>query len=211
MTTFEHVCNKKIITIIRDLKDLQVYKTVEALYDGGIHLAEVTFNQNLSPKVTTDIIQTLNKDFKDKMIFGAGTVITMEQLYAAYDAGAAFIISPDANPSIIRETKRMGLLSMPGAFTATEVVNCHRAGADIIKIFPSDTSGPAYIKALKGPLSHISMSAVGGVNLDNMVSFLNAGACCVGIGSNIIDKKAIEENNYDHIRSLADAYTKKLQ
>ena len=90
-------------------------------------------------------------------------------------------------------------------------VNCHRAGADIIKIFPSDTSGPAYIKALKGPLSHVSMSAVGGVNLDNMVSFLNAGACCVGIGSNIIDKKAIEENNYDHIRSLADAYTKKLQ
>ena len=91
MTTFEHVCNKKIITIIRDLKDLQVYKTVEALYDGGIHLAEVTFNQNLSPKVTADIIQTLNKDFKDKMIFGAGTVITMEQLYAAYDAGAAFL------------------------------------------------------------------------------------------------------------------------
>ena len=138
MTTFDKILAGGIITIIRGLSPDCAEKTVEAIHAGGLHLAEITFDQTAPPKVTADIIRTLSRQFEGKVLIGAGTVMTLEQLHAAYNAGAAYIISPNADSSVIRETKRLGLLSMPGAYTATEVARCYAEGADIVKGFPSD-------------------------------------------------------------------------
>lgn len=210
MTTFDKILAGGIITIIRGLSPDCAEKTVEAIHAGGLHLAEITFDQTAPPKVTADIIRTLSRQFEGKVLIGAGTVITLEQLHAAYNAGAAYIISPNADSSVIRETKRLGLLSMPGAYTATEVARCYAEGADIVKVFPSDSAGPGYIKALRGPLHHIPLAAVGGVNLDNIRDFFDAGARCVGIGSNIVSKQAVQAGDFDRIRLLAAAYAAKL-
>ena len=210
MTTFDKILAGGIITIIRGLSPDCAEKTVEAIHAGGLHLAEITFDQTAPPKVTADIIRTLSRQFEGKVLIGAGTVMTLEQLHAAYNAGAAYIISPNADSSVIREKKRLGLLSMPGAYTATEVARCYAEGADIVKVFPSDSAGPGYIKALRGPLHHIPLAAVGGVNLDNIRDFFDAGACCVGIGSNIVSKQAVQAGDFDRIRLLAAAYAAKL-
>lgn len=211
MTVLEAIYSGKIITILRGLSPEDTLHAVQAICDGGISLAEITFDQTKPPCVTADVIRTLCGHFSGRMHIGAGTVMTMEQLHAAYDAGAEYIISPNADLDIIRETKRLGLVSIPGAFTATEVSQCWAAGADIVKIFPADSVGPAYLKALRGPLHHIPLSAVGGVTLDNIRSFLEAGACCVGIGANIIDKKAVLAGDFDAIRSLAAAYHARVE
>ncbi len=210
MTTIDKILAVGIITIIRGLSPDCAEKTVEAIHAGGLHLAEITFDQTAPPKVTADIIRTLSRQFEGKVLIGAGTVMTLEQLHAAYNAGAAYIISPNADSSVIRETKRLGLLSMPGAYTATEVARCYAEGADIVKVFPSDSAGPGYIKALRGPLHHIPLAAVGGVNLDNIRDFFDAGARCVGIGSNIVSKQAVQAGDFDRIRLLAAAYAAKL-
>ena len=210
MTTFDKILAGGIITIIRGLSPDCAEKTVEAIHAGGLHLAEITFDQTAPPKVTADIIRTLSRQFEGKVLIGAGTVMTLEQLHAAYNAGAAYIISPNADSSVIRETKRLGLLSMPGAYTATEVARCYAEGADIVKVFPSDSAGPGYIKALRGPLHHIPLAAVGGVNLDNIRDFFDAGARCVGIGYNIVSKQAVQAGDFDRIRLLAAAYAAKL-
>ncbi len=210
MTTFDKILAGGIITIIRGLSPDCAEKTVEAIHAGGLHLAEIPFDQTAPPKVTADIIRTLSRQFEGKVLIGAGTVMTLEQLHAAYNAGAAYIISPNADSSVIRETKRLGLLSMPGAYTATEVARCYAEGADIVKVFPSDSAGPGYIKALRGPLHHIPLAAVGGVNLDNIRDFFDAGARCVGIGSNIVSKQAVQAGDFDRIRLLAAAYAAKL-
>ena len=210
MTTFDKILAGGIITIIRGLSPDCAEKTVEAIHAGGLHLAEITFDQTAPPKVTADIIRTLSRQFEGKVLIGAGTVMTLEQLHAAYNAGAAYIISPNADSSVIRETKRLGLLSMPGAYTATEVARCYAEGADIVKVFPSDSAGPGYIKALRGPLHHIPLAAVGGVSLENIRDFFDAGACCVGIGSNIVSKQAVQAGDFDRIRLLAAAYAAKL-
>lgn len=209
MTTLEQIKSGRIVTIIRGLGMDDACETVKAIYEGGLTLAEITFDQTLASSVTADIIRTLNREFKNRILIGAGTVMNMEQLYAAYDAGAAYIISPDSNLSVIQETKHLGMLSMPGAFTATEIARCYQAGADIVKIFPSDSAGPGYIKAIRGPLHHIPLAAVGGVTLDNISAFFQAGVCCVGIGTNIVDKQAIARHDFDTIRSLAAAYAAK--
>ena len=210
MTTFDKILAGGIITIIRGLSPDCAEKTVEAIHAGGLHLAELTFDQTAPPKVTADISRTVSRQFEGKVLIGAGTVMTLEQLHAAYNAGAAYIISPNADSSVIRETKRLGLLSMPGAYTATEVARCYAEGADIVKVFPSDSAGPGYIKALRGPLHHIPLAAVGGVNLDNIRDFFDAGARCVGIGSNIVSKQAVQAGDFDRIRLLAAAYAAKL-
>lgn len=205
-TTLEFMKEHKIVTILRGFGLEEVLNTAQALYDGGIRLLEITFDQTAPVDVTADMIRAVSRKFAGRLRVGAGTVMTVSQLCAAYEAGAKYIISPDSNPEVIRETKKLGLVSMPGAMTPTEVASSYALGADIVKIFPADNLGLSYIKALQGPLKHIPMSAVGGVNLDNIADFLNAGLAGVGIGSNIADKAAIRRGDFAHITELARAY-----
>jgi 2-dehydro-3-deoxyphosphogluconate aldolase/(4S)-4-hydroxy-2-oxoglutarate aldolase len=140
------------------------------------------------------------------MIIGAGTVITKKQVELTKEAGGRFIISPDTNPEVIKATKALGLVSIPGALTPTEARQASLAGADFVKLFPISSLGPEYVKALRAPLSAVELLAVGGVDLNNMADYRKAGACGFGIASSITDKKMIAEENYEGIEALARAY-----
>ena len=136
-------------------------------------------------------------------LFGAGTVTTIEMLNLAKEAGAGFIVSPDCNPEVIKATVEAGMVSMPGAMTPTEILTAYRAGADFVKVFPTAGLGSAYIKAVRGPLNHIRLLAVGGVNEKNIADFLAAGCVGAGVGGNLVNKNWIANGEWDKITALA--------
>ena len=150
---------EKVIAILRGGQGRDALKLAEALYEGGVRLMELTFDQrDAAARVrTAEDISALRRQLGEKMLFGAGTVTSEEMVRQAREAGAGFIISPDTNPDVIRLTRELGMVSIPGAFSATEVMTAHRAGADFIKLFPADLGGPAYIKALTAPLSQVKL------------------------------------------------------
>ena len=203
----------KLIAIVRGLPGEQLEDLARAFLAGGIHLMEVTFSQQ-KPETweqTAQGITMLGEEFPGQIIPGAGTVLTLDQLHMAYEAGAQYIISPNTDVDIIRRTKELGLVSMPGAFTASEIVTAYNAGADFVKVFPVGNLGPSYIKALKAPLAHIPMTAVGGVNEKNADDFLRAGAAGLGVGGNLVNKEWIANGEWDKITALAAEYVKAVE
>ena len=206
------ILKHKIIVIARGLTKEELLNTAEAMYQGGIRLMEVTFNACGDPSdaETAANIAMLAEHFQGKMHIGAGTVLRPEQVELAARAGAEYIISPDARREVIEKTRELGLVSLPGAFTPTECTMAWDFGADFIKIFPNSELRPSYIKALKAPLSHIRFLAVGGVNLQNLHEFMEAGACGIGIANGIIDKKMVKNGDYAGITALARQFTEQL-
>lgn len=204
--------SKKIIVILRGFTTEQLIKTVDAMYKGGIGLVEVTFDQSglIPEEKTASNIKTLKEYFKDKIHVGAGTVMTEKQVELAHEAGAEFIISPDCYEPVIRKTRELGMVSIPGVFTPTDASNAHRYGADFAKLFPNSEVQLSYLKALTVPLSHIKFLAVGGVNADNMLDYFSAGAKGIGVATAIADKKVIFDGNYDEITKKAKLFTDKL-
>ncbi len=209
----EAVRRNKIIAIVRGLNPEYIPGLAQALYDGGIRMIEVTFDQKHSETWvnTVHAIQTISETFADLMYVGAGTVISSEQLKMAYEAGARFIISPSVNTELIRQTKAYGMASFPGAMTPSEAVAAHEAGADIIKLFPAASLGTGYLKAIRAPLSHLEFMAVGGINEKNVVEYLNAGACGLGIGGNLVNLEWIETGRFDLIEELARKYVEAVK
>ena len=204
--------NNKIIVIMRGFTEEQLIRSVEAMEKGGIKLVEVTFDQSgVTPDTeTAKRIRALKEYFGERVRVGAGTVMTEEQAELAYAAGAEFIISPDSYEKVIRKTRELGMVSIPGVFTPTEAANAHRWGADFVKLFPNSELKISYLKALAVPLSHIKFLAVGGVDANNLTDYLAAGAKGVGVATAIADKKAIFEGNYEEITRRARAFTELL-
>jgi len=198
----------KIVAIVRGIESEKLIPVAEAMYEGGIRLLEITYSANgsVSDEQTAENIRILSEHFKGRMYIGAGTVITEKQVELTKKAGGQFIISPDTYVEVIKKTRELDMVSMPGALTPSEIQVAHRAGADFVKLFPITSMGPEYVKAVKAPLSHIKLLAVGGVNLDNMAAYLKAGVCGFGIGSNITPKKCIQEGNYSEIIALSKKY-----
>ena len=199
---------EKIIAIIRHLGAKDAEALCEALYKGGIRLAEITFDPagTIPAEETAKTISVLRDKFSGKMLIGAGTVLDMDYARIAIGAGAEFIISPNTDPDVIRYTKECGRVSIPGAMTPTEVVSAYRAGADFVKVFPSDTLGLKFIKALRAPLPHIPLIPTGGINTGNIADFLSAGAAAVGIGSNLSSNDLVKAGRLDEITALAEEY-----
>ncbi len=199
---------EKIIAIIRHLGAKDAEALCEALYKGGIRLAEITFDPagTIPAEETAKTISVLREKFAGKMLIGAGTVLDMDYARIAIGAGAEFIISPNTDPDVIRYTKECGRVSIPGAMTPTEVVSAYRAGADFVKVFPSDTLGLKFIKALRAPLPHIPLIPTGGINTGNIADFLSAGAAAVGIGSNLSRNDLVKAGRLDEITALAEEY-----
>ena len=195
----------KLITILRGVPGEKLLAVAEAMYEGGIRLMEITYSADgkvPDAKVAGNIAM-LAKHFAGRMLIGAGTVLNAEQVRLTKEAGGAFIISPNTDERVIKETNACGMISIPGALTPTEICQAHLYGADFVKLFPVSTMGPEYVKAVKAPLSHVRLLAVGGVDENNMATYLNAGACGFGIGSNIVDKKRIKEDDFAGITFLA--------
>ena len=199
---------EKIIVIVRGIDREKLIPLAEAMYQGGIRLLEITYcaNGKVSDDDTAENIRLLAKHFEGRMYIGAGTVLTEKQVELTAQAGGKFIISPDTCPLVIQKTRSFGLVSIPGALTPSEMQMAHKNGADFIKIFPITSLGVNYVKAVKAPLSHLKMLAVGGVDESNIKEYLQAGVNGVGLGSNIIDKKKIAENDWIGITELAKKY-----
>ena len=205
----QKVLDKKIVAIVRGVYGEDCVNLARALCEGGIELLEVTFDQS-KPELlerTSDTIRQLVQALGDKMIFGAGTVTTVQMLELARNAGAQFVVSPDTNEEVIKATVAAGMVSMPGALTPTEIVTAHRYGADFVKLFPAGTQGVAYLKAVTAPLNHIRILAVGGVNEKNIADFLAAGAVGAGVGGNLVNKTWIANGEFDKITALAKEFT----
>ena len=204
------VKDRKIIAIVRGVASKNLIPLAGALYDGGIRLMEITYNasDSTSDDETAAGIAALAHNFSDKMYVGAGTVLTAEQVKKTYDAGGSFVISPNTDTEIIKYTKNLGMISIPGALTPSEAEAAKRADADFVKIFPITSMGPNYVRAITAPLSHIHFLAVGGITPENIREYLDAGVCGFGIGSNIINKEYIDAGSFDKITSLAEKYVK---
>ena len=204
----EVIKKEKLVVIVRGVADDELEPLLEAMYAGGIRLAEITFDSKgvVTAQQTANQISKMKAAFKGRMHIGAGTVVTKQQAKVAVKAGAEFLISPNVNVDVIKYAAKKGVVSMPGALTPTEAVTAYNAGADFVKVFPSDSMGAPYIKAISAPLSHIPFIAVGGVDDANLCDFLKAGACGVGVGSNIVNKTMLKEKRFDDITALAKRY-----
>lgn len=196
---------EKVIAIVRGVSPDQCMRVADALYAGGIRLMEVTFDQKnpASFRTTADAIAAIGKAYEGRMLVGAGTVTTTELVELTAEAGGKYVISPDVNVDVIRRTRELGMVSLPGAMTPTEVMTAHRAGADFVKLFPAGNLGTAYVKAVRAPISHVKLLAVGGINEDNVADFLRAGMVGAGVGGNLANKKWIEAGDFDKITETA--------
>lgn len=203
----------KIIAIVRGVEEEKLIPLAEAMYEGGIRLMELTFSSTgkISDEQTAKNIKMLSEHFEGRMYIGAGTVLNTKQVELTKNAGGHFIISPDTSEDVIKHTNKLNMVSIPGALTPTEIQSAHKYGADFVKLFPITNMGAEYVKAVLAPLSHINLLAVGGIDENNMSEYLKAGVYGFGIGSNIIDKKALEENDYKAITKLAMKYTESLK
>ena len=207
-TVINKVIDGKIIVIVRGVAREKLIPFAEAVYKGGIRLLEITYSANgsVSDEDTAESIRMLTEHFGDRMLIGAGTVLNEKQVELTFNAGGKFIISPDTNTAVIKRTRELGMVSMPGALTPTEIQTAHNAGADFVKLFPITSLGVEYVRAVKAPLSHIKFLAVGGVNTDNMADYLKAGVCGFGLGSNIARKDMIDAEDWREITELAGRY-----
>ena len=211
-TIIENIDKEKLIAILRGIPTEKIIDTAEALYNGGIRLLEVTYKADGSEDAeTAEKIRILTEYFGDRMIIGAGTVMTTQQVHLTKVSGGLFVISPNADEAIIKETYRVGMVSIPGAFTPTEIMDAHKAGADYVKLFPAVSVGPEYIKAITAPLSNIKLLVVGGIDTNNISQYLSCGVCGFGLGSNIVKKELIERDDYAAITALAEKYVKALK
>ncbi len=179
---------QKIITILRGIPTEYIIPVVGAIVDGGISLVEVTFDHTSSEALerTAESIRIIKEHFGDAIEVGAGTVIDCNDVTSAMNAGATFMISPNTDEAVIKYTKKMGLVSIPGALTPTEICGAYKWGADFVKLFPLGSDAQSYIRAIRAPLCHIPMLAVGGVTVENCGDIMKTGVCGIGIGSGII-------------------------
>ncbi len=199
------VRNGRIIAIIRGFAPDVCLRLAEAYRRGGIRLVEVTFNQK-APETWADTaaaIRAIRERFADEVRVGAGTVLTDEQLARCADAGGEYMITPNVNPSLIRACVARGLVAIPGALTPSEAVAAWEAGARFVKIFPAGSLGPGYVKAVRAPLAHIPMLAVGGISPDNVADFMRVGCVGAGVGGNLTNREWIAAGAYDRIADVA--------
>lgn len=198
----QHVLNAGIVAVVRAPDPTHLVEVMRALAEGGVTVAEVTF----TVPNAIDVLKEARKVLGNSILLGAGTVLDPETCRAAILAGAEFIVSPSLNLDVIRMCHRYDKLVMPGAFTPTEIVTAWEAGADIVKVFPADIVGPAFFKAMRGPLPQVRLMPTGGVDLTTAATFLQAGACALGIGGQLVDPKAVANRDFAKLRSLAEQY-----
>ncbi len=191
-----------IVAIVRAPSERLLVDVAQALFDGGVVAIEITFTVPRAHQVLEQVADR----FGEQIVLGAGTVLDPETARVAVLSGAEFIVSPILNLKVIELCRRYDKLVMPGAFTPTEVLTAWEAGADVVKIFPSEVSGPAYFRALRGPLPQVRLMPTGGVNLQTAADFLQAGACALGVGGALVEPQAIASGDFGRIRSLASQY-----
>jgi 2-dehydro-3-deoxyphosphogluconate aldolase/(4S)-4-hydroxy-2-oxoglutarate aldolase len=188
-----------VVAVIRLKDPARLRAVVDALADGGVRALEVT----MTVPRAVDLIRELAPTMPSGFLLGAGTVLDAETATAVIDAGARYVVSPVFRPEVIRACHARDVPMMPGCFSPTEILAAHDAGADIIKVFPATMLGPQYVKDVRAPLPQVKLMPTGGVTIDNAGDWIRAGAVAVGIGSALVDAKAIEAGRFDAIAANA--------
>jgi 2-dehydro-3-deoxyphosphogluconate aldolase/(4S)-4-hydroxy-2-oxoglutarate aldolase len=191
-----------IVAVVRSPHADQLVSVARALLEGGICAIEIT----MTVPDAMNVIRRVAAEMGGDVVLGAGTILDTETARAALLAGAEYIVSPILNLDVIRLCKRYGKPVMPGAFTPTEILSAWDSGADIVKVFPADVGGPAYLKSILAPLPQLRLMPTGGVDLSTAADFLRAGACCLGVGSSLVDQAAIRNREFGRIRELAERF-----
>ena len=209
----ERLKSDRLMALARGVEKDFLVKAVCAIADAGVTVFESTFDHRRADCVSENAekIAALVAALGGRMAIGAGTVLTVEEVRAAHDAGATFIVSPDTDADVIAETKRLGMASIPGAMTPTEIKRAYALGADIVKLFPADDLGYHYIQNLKGPLPHIPLMATGGVNPQTIPEFLSRGILAVGTGITIFRPDLVAARDCEGIKALAREHVDAIQ
>ena len=192
-----------VMPVLRARSEREGHALVEGLVAGGITVMEVT----MTVPGAVDLLRVLKREFGSKLLLGSGTVTDAAQVEATIDAGAEFVVSPSFHPEVVARTKELGKVSIPGALTPTEVIRAWRAGSDYVKIFPcSAVGGAPYLKSLLAPFPELQLIPTGGVTLHTAADFLKAGARALGVGTDLVNPKAIEEGKPEKVTETARSY-----
>ncbi len=195
----ETILKTKVIAVIRLADAAKLAKVAEAIGAGGVKALEVT----LTTPGALEAIRALSRSRPAGTLIGAGTVLDGPSAVAAIHAGAEFVVSPVFRPEVLAACRRYDVAVAPGAFTPTEILAAWEAGADIVKVFPATSLGPKFFGDLKGPLPQVRLMPTGGVTAENAREFLKHGACCVAIGTALLDKAAVAAGNWDTLTAKA--------
>ena len=206
--TLAKILQEGVVPVIRVAAAAEAFEVAKAIHEGGISVIEVT----MSVAGALDVMKEVTQKFGKKVLLGAGTILDPETARAALLSGAQFIVTPTLNPEVIRMCKRYSAVIIPGALTPTEILTAWEAGADLVKVFPiAQVGGPAYIRALMGPLPHIPMVPTGGVNLQNAGEFIKAGCAAIAAGGELVDKKAVAEKKFSVIAENAQKFVAEVK
>lgn len=204
----ERIIDSGVVAVLRGVDEGRITTVAREMYEAGVGAIEVTAD---GARVE-EKIAAIDRELADAdAVIGAGTVLDPPTARSVVDAGAEFVLAPDCNQDVIRTCNRQGVVSIPGVMTPTEAVTALDAGADILKMFPATTVGPAHIGALQGPLGDIEIMPTGGVTSDNVAEFFDAGAVAVGVGSGIVDYEAIEAGDMKQVRATAEEFVEAVE
>lgn len=198
----QQILDTGIVAVVRAPDASALVEVCRALAEGGVSVVEIT----MTVPDALDVVRAVRRELGDRVLLGAGTILDAETGRLALLAGAEYLVAPTLNLDVIRLCRRYDKIVMPGAFTPTEILAAWEAGADIVKVFPADVVGPTFFKALRGPLPQIRVMPTGGVDLTTASAFLAAGACCLGVGSQLVDPKLVAVRDFATLRQRASQY-----
>jgi 2-dehydro-3-deoxyphosphogluconate aldolase/(4S)-4-hydroxy-2-oxoglutarate aldolase len=204
LETLDRILAGGLVAVVRTPKPDGLVEAIRAIVAGGIEAAEVT----LTVPGALDVLWAAKAEFGDRIVLGVGTVLDADQGREAVQHGAEFLVAPTFNPELVRFANRANVVVMPGAFTPTEILAAWEAGADVVKVFPAEVVGPAFFKAMRGPLPQIRLMPTGGVDPTTAAAFLKAGAACLGIGSHLVDPALVAAGEFDRITERAREYVR---
>ena len=202
----KEVLERKVVAVLRVKEAEKLQSVIEAIYAGGISAAEITMTVPNAIK----LIERMSENLSGNILIGVGSVLNHKTAEEAIKAGAKYVVSPILKKEIIEIAHKHNVPAMPGCFTPTEIQSAFEYGADIIKVFPADLVGMDFFKAILAPMPHLKLMPTGGVTLTNAGEWLKAGACAVGIGSALLDKKSIWDNNYSKLTDNAKTIMKSI-
>lgn len=202
----EEILKRKAVAVLRVKEENKLQNVIEAIYAGGVSVAEITMTVPNAIQLIEKMSEKLDKD----IIIGVGSVLNSKTAEDAIKAGAKYVVSPIFKKEIVDTAHKFDVPAMPGCFTPTEIYTAFEYEADIVKVFPADVVGMEFFKAILAPMPHLKLMPTGGVSLTNAGDWLKAGACAVGIGSALLDKKAIQEENYSKLTESAKTIMKSI-
>jgi 2-dehydro-3-deoxyphosphogluconate aldolase/(4S)-4-hydroxy-2-oxoglutarate aldolase len=204
---YKAVAETGVVAVIRGQSKEQVLEVAGALLAGGVVAIEVTMT---TPRAI-GAIEMLADKYGDRAVVGVGTVIDVGTCAAAIHAGAQFVVSPAFDAGIVETTKRYGKISIPGAYTPTEILRAWTSGADVVKVFPSTGLGPGYFRDVLAPLPQLKLTPTGGVDLKNVGEWIKAGAVFVGAGSSLVSKEAMAKSDWGGITNNAKLFVEAIK